>query len=92
MRSFLALQVAFENSFRGEVKGGVHQALDFGKGCEQGAVASMVVVRAERAEENHWSSCLGEGVSGGGGICLFLSLSVRPGQSASCQHGLALSL
>jgi len=44
------------NSFRREVRSGVHQALDLGKGWERGAVASRVVVSSERAEENHWSS------------------------------------
>jgi len=79
------------NSFRRIVRSGIHQDLDFGEGCEWGAVASIVVVRAERAEENHWSSWLGKGKSGGGEISQFFSLSVRPGQSASCQRGLALS-
>ena len=92
VRSLLALRVAFVNSFRRVVKCGVHQALTFGEGRERGAVASIVFMRAERAEENHWSSRLGEGVSGGGGTSQFLSLSVRHGQSACCQRGLGLSL
>jgi len=72
------------NSLRRVVRRGVHQGLDFWEGRERGAVASIIVVRAVRAEENHWSSWLGEGVSGGGGICHALSLLVRFGQSASC--------
>jgi len=53
---------------------------------------SIAKVRAVRAEANHWSSCLGEGVRGGRGIRQFLSLSVSPGQSVSYQRGLGLSL
>jgi len=90
--SLLALRVAFANCFRRIVRGGVHQALDVREGCERGAVASIVVVSAERAEENHWSSWLGEGVLGGGGTSHSLSLSVRLGQSASSQPGLGLLL
>ena len=52
----------------------------------------ITVVSADRAEENHWSSWPGDGVSGGGGTSPCLSLSVRFGQSASCQRGLGLSL
>jgi len=80
------------NSFRRVVRRGLYQLYDFGGGRHRGAVVSNGVVRGERAEENHSSSCLGEGVSGGGGICEFLSLSVKPGQSASCERGLGLSL
>ena len=80
------------NSFRRVVRSGVHQAFDFGEGRELGVSFSIVVVSGERAEENNWSSWLGEGVSGGGGTGQFLSLSVSPGQSASCQRGLGLSL
>jgi len=80
------------NSFRRVLRRGVHQLFDLGDGRDWGAVASIAVVRAERAEENHWSSCLGEGVSGRGGMSQFFSLSVRSGQSASCQSGLGLSL
>jgi len=86
------MRVAFENSFRRVVRSGVHQALDFGEGRERGAVASIVVVSAERGEENHLSSWFGEGVSGGGGMIQFSSLSVKPGQSASCHLGLGLTL
>ena len=57
---------------------------------ERGVAASFVVVSAERAEENHWSSWLGEGLSEGGGTSHYLSLSSRLGQSASCQRGLGL--
>jgi len=70
----------------------VHQALDFGEGREQVVLFSIVVVSVERAEENPWSSWLGEGALGGGGTCQLLSLSVSTGQSASCQLGLGLSL
>jgi len=70
----------------------VHQGLDFGEGRERRVSFSIVIVSVERAEENHWSSWLGEGEPGGGGTCHFLSLSARPGQSASCQRGLGLSL
>jgi len=80
------------NSFRREVRSGVHQALDLGEGRERGAVASIVVVSVERAEENHWASLLGQGVPGGGGTCQALTLSVRLGQSTSCQRVLGLSL
>jgi len=61
-------------------------------GAKRDVSFSSAVVSVDRAEENHWSSWLGEGESGGGGICQFLSLSVSPGQSASCQRGLGLSL
>ena len=47
---------------------GVHQALDFGKGRERGVSFSIVVVSAERDEENHWLSWFGDGVSGGGDL------------------------
>ena len=80
------------NCFRRVVRRGVHQLFDFGDGRERGAVVSITVVSAETAEENHWSSWLGEGVSGGGGNSQFFSLSVRLGQSASCYRGLGLSL
>jgi len=75
------------NSFLRVVRSGVHQALDLGDGRDRGEVFSITAVSVERAEENHWSNWLGEGVSGGGGMALFFSLSVRPGQSASCQRG-----
>jgi len=55
-------------------------------------VACIIVVRAERAEENYWSSWLGEGVSRGGEVRHSLSLLVRLGQSASCQCGRGLLL
>jgi len=80
------------NSFRRVVRRGVHQLFDFGDVRDRGAVASIAVVRVERAEENHWSSCLGEGGEGGGGMSQFFSLFVKLGQSASCQRGLGLSL
>jgi len=89
---FLPKRVPFVNSLRRTVRSGVHQGLDLREGRKRGAVASIVVVRAVRADENHWSSWLGEGVPGAGGICQSLSLLVRAGQSASCQHGLGLSL
>jgi len=74
------------------VRRGVHQALDLEEGPEWGVSFSITPVSLERAEENHWSSWLGEGASGGGGICQLLSLSVSSGQSASYQRGLGLSL
>ena len=80
------------NSFRRVVRRGVYQLFDIGDGRERGAVVPIAVVRAGRAEGNHWSSCLGEGEEGGGGMSQFCSLSVKPGQSASCQHGLGLAL
>jgi len=73
------------------VRRGVHHALDLGEGRERGVLFSITAVSAERAEENHWSSWLGDGAPGGGGICQFFSLSVSPGQSASCHRGLGLS-
>jgi len=79
------------NSFRRVVRSGVHQALDLGDGRERGAMASIAVVSVERAQENHWSSWLGEEGEGWGGTSQPLSLSVRPGQSASCQRGLGVS-
>ena len=91
MRSFLALRLVFANCFHKMVRSGVQRGWDFGEGGERGVIASIVVVRAERAEENHWSSWLGEGVSGRRGISQFLSLSVRPGHSAFCQCGLGIS-
>jgi len=51
---FLAVRVVFVNSLQRVVRKGVHQGLDPGEGRERGAVASIVVVRAVRAEENHW--------------------------------------
>jgi len=54
------------NRFRRVVRRGVHQLFDLGDGRERGAVVSITVVSAERAEENNWSSWLGDGVSGGG--------------------------
>jgi len=66
--SFMALPVAFVNSLQRVVRSGVHQALDRKERREPGAVASSVVVRMERAEEIHWSSWLGEEVSGGEGL------------------------
>jgi len=53
------------------VRRGVHQGLDFGEGRDRGVSSSIAVVRAERAEENHWSSWLGEGVSQGGRFASF---------------------
>ena len=88
----MALRAAFVNSFRRVVSRGVHQDLDLEEGRERGVSFSIVVESAERAEENHRSSWFGEGASGGGGISQFLSLSVRPSQSVSCQRGLGLSL
>ena len=90
--SLLALRVAFGNSFWSVVRSGVHQGLDLGEGRERGRGTSIVVVSAERAEENDWSSWLGEGVLGAGGTSHALGLSVRLGQSASCQRGLGLLL
>ena len=91
-QEFLALREAFANSLRRVVSCGVHLALDFGDGCARGAVASIVAMRVEEAEENPWSSWLGEGFRGGGGMSQSLSLFVRPGQSASCQRGRGLWL
>jgi len=92
VRSFLVVRGAFVNSFLRVVRSAVHHALDVGEGRERGVVASIAVVRAERAEETHWSSWLGEGASGEGGTSQFLSFSVRVSQSASCQRGLGVSL
>jgi len=80
------------NSFQKVVRRGVHQGLNCGEGQEKGAEPSIVVVRAERAEEKHWSSLLGEGAIGGSGTTQLWSLFVTLGQSASCQCGLGLSL
>ena len=82
------------NPFRRVVRRGVHQLFDLGDGLERGAVVSTTVVSAERSEENHWSSWLGEGISAGARAWMsqFFSFSVRFGQSASCQRGLGLSL
>jgi len=55
-------------------------------------VFSIAAVSVERAEEHHWSSWLGEGLSGGGGTSQFLSLSLRSSQSASSRRGLGLSV
>ena len=77
-------------SFGRVVRSEVHQAFDFGEGRERGISLSIVVVSTERAEESHWSSWLGEVVSGGAGTCQFLSLSVSPGQAASGQWGQGL--
>jgi len=68
---FLALRVAFVNSLWRVVRRGVHQALVFGEGRERGTLTSIVAVSAERAGENHWSSWLREGVSGGEGLATF---------------------
>jgi len=80
------------NSLPRVVRRGVHHALDFGEGRDRGVLFTIIVVSDERAEENHWSSWLVEGAPEGGGTCQPLSLSVSPGQSASCQRGLGLSL
>ena len=88
----MAFRVAFVNSFRRVVRSGIHQALDLGDGRDQGAVVSIVVVSAARAEENQWLSWLGDGVLGGGGTSQPLRLCVKPGQSASSQRGLGVSL
>jgi len=69
----LAFRVAFVNSFRRVVRSGVHQALDLGDGRDRGAVVFIVVVSAARAEEHHWLSWLGDGVSGAGGTSQLLS-------------------
>ena len=69
------------NCFPRVVRSGVHQPLDLGDGRDWGAVVSITAVSVERGAENEESSWLGEG---GGGISQFLSLSVRPRQSASC--------
>jgi len=53
------------------VRSGVHQAFYFGEGLEWGVLSSIVAVSAERAEENHRSSWLGEGVLGGEGFASF---------------------
>ena len=53
-------------------------------------MASIVVLIAERAGENHWSNWLGKGASGGGGIPQLLTLFVRDGQLGCCQRGLGL--
>jgi len=92
VRSFLVLWVAFVNSFWRRVRRGVNQGLNLAEGPERGAEASSSVVRAESAEGNHWLRGLAEGASGAGGNSQFLSLSIRPGQSDSCQCGLGLSL
>jgi len=55
------------NSFWRVVRRGVHQRFDLGDGRERGAVVSIAAVSAERAEENHRSSCLGRGFRGGEG-------------------------
>jgi len=55
------------NSFRRVGRRGVHQLFDFGDWRDRGGVVLIAVLKAERAEENHWCSCLGEGVSGGKG-------------------------
>ena len=47
------------------MRSGAHQALDFGEGRERAVLFSTVAVSTERAEENHWPSWLGDGVSGG---------------------------
>ena len=52
---FLAERVAFVNCLRRAVRSGVHQCLHLRERREQGALASIIVVRAVRAEENHWS-------------------------------------
>jgi len=88
VRRSLAERVAFENSWRSVVRRGVHQGLDLRQAQERGGMPSFFGVRAVRPDENQWSSWLGEGVSGRGGICQSLSLMGRADQSASCQHGL----
>ena len=88
----LALGETLLNSFRRVVRSAVHQAFDLGDGLNRGAVVLTTAVSMERAEENHWASWLEEGVLGGGETSQFCSLSVRPGQSASCQRGRWLSL
>jgi len=69
------------NCFRRVVRRGVHQPFDLGDGRERGVVVSITVGSAERAEENQWSSWLGEG---GGAMRQFFNLSIGLSQSASC--------
>ena len=72
--SFLAFRVVFANSFWRVVRRGIHQGLDLEEGRERGVEASIIVIRAEGAEENHWASELEEGAFGGGGVSQSLSL------------------
>ena len=79
------------NSFQRVVRRGLHEGFYFVEGRELGAVASISAVRAERSDENQWSSCLGEETMGAAGISHTLSLSIRPGQWAFSDSGLCLS-
>ena len=78
--------------FSEDCQSGVHQALDFGKKHERGAVGAIVDVSAKRPEDTHRSSWLGEEGLGGGGTGQFSSFLGRDGQSACCQRGVGLSL
>lgn len=75
----MAVRVAFVNSLRRAVRNRVAQGVDIGKGWDRGIVASIVVVRAVSADENHWSTWLGEGVLGEGGTSQLLNLLDRLG-------------
>ena len=55
------------NSFRRVVRGGIHQPFDLRDGRDRVPVASIAAVSVEKAKETHWSSLLGEGVTGGEG-------------------------
>ena len=79
------------NSFRRVVKSGVHQALDFGDGRECGAVVAIAVVSMVRAEENRWSSWLGEAGEGGGGISQCFSLPTSQAPRVPLYRGSALN-
>ena len=53
------------NSFRRAVRRGVHQALDFGDGCDRGAVLSIVAECSKGGGEPLVELVRGRGLGGG---------------------------
>lgn len=69
------------------VKRGDHHGLDLGEVRESGVTSSSRAVREFREEENHWSSCGGEGRAGAGGVRKAFRQEVKASQSVESQQG-----
>ena len=76
------MRMGLVNSLRSVVKRGFHQGLHLGEGQERGVCVSIVEVRVERAEEDQWSNCVGEGLAGGGGHASLQEFS--PERASQC--------
>jgi len=79
--------ITLVNSLGNVVRRGDHSGMDLGDGRKRWANAPMVEVRTERDESQHWSNCVSEGRSRGGGICQLGSGSAIASQSDSCHQG-----